>query len=146
MSQNAVEISILEIAPRGLPSAGDVRLKITASIDGFAGWADCWVEEREFKRFAGAVSHLYSTFQGEAVLCSMSPGEASLSLSPANSRGYVLVQVTVAKRLPFQCSMSGCFEAELQAVAEIASWRDTPPLPQAVYSIHSIDRSPSSRM
>jgi hypothetical protein len=41
----------------------------------------------------------------------------SLSLSPTNSRGYVLVHFEGSKGLPLRCSMSGAFEVELSLLA-----------------------------
>jgi len=61
------------------------------------------------------VTQLYLSSKGLAKLVSMSPGEMSLSLSPANSRGYILVRFEGSKSLPFKCSMSGAFEVELAA-------------------------------
>lgn len=121
-----VELHITEVAPPTLPSAGDVRLEIKASIGGFTGFASCWIEAQTMKTFSAGVSRLSASLQGSALLNSMSPGEFSLSLSPANSRGYTLVQVEMAKRIPVQRAMSGGFEVELPSLTQLVAWSENP--------------------
>ena len=123
---NSIELQITEVAPPTLPSAGDVRLEVKASIGAFAGVGSCWIEAQELKSFSVAAHQLYSSLQGTAQLKSMSPGEFSLLLSPAYSRGYVLVQVAIAKRYPVQGSMSGTFEVELPSLTHLAAWAENP--------------------
>ena len=92
---HTIELRITEIAPPGLPSAGDVRIEAKASINGFNGSCSCWIGAREFKAFAADARSLFSSFKGSAHLQSKSPGEFSLSLSPANSRGYISAYVII---------------------------------------------------
>lgn len=121
-----VELNITAVVPPGLPSEGDVRMEIKASINSFTGFGSGWVEAREFEAFSKAVEQLFSSFQGSARLESISPGEFTLSLSPANSRGYVSVQVEISRRLPVQCAMSGAFEVELPSITQLVSWLQDP--------------------
>jgi len=112
--------------PPSVPSAGDIRLEVKASVGSFVGAGSCWVEAQEMKSFSLAVDQLSTSLQGTAQLKSMSPGEFSLSLSPASSRGYVLVQVAIAKRHPVQGSMSGAFEVESPCLIKLAAWSENP--------------------
>ena len=121
-----VELVTTEVVPSGLPSAGDVRVEVKASIDGFIGSGACWIEEPTLRAFATSCKQLLSSFQGSAHLESISPGEFSLSLSPANSRGYILVQVAISKSAPYTRSTSGAFECELSAMSNITSWSEKP--------------------
>ncbi len=125
-SPNFVELLITELVPSGLPSEGDVRIQVKAQIHDFVGSGSCWVEEPNFRSFSVNIDQLFSSFQGSAQLESISPGEFSLSLSPANSRGNILVQVTMSKSLPFPRAMSGTFEIELPALEPLISWSETP--------------------
>lgn len=121
-----VELIITEVVPPGLPAEGDIRMEVKASINSFTGFGSCWVEAREFEAFSMAAKELLSSFQGSARLESMSQGEFTLSLSPANSRGYVSVQVGISRRLPVQCAMSGAFEVELPSITHLVPWLQDP--------------------
>jgi hypothetical protein len=123
---NVVELHITDITAPDSPRPGDVRIEFNASVGGFAGRGSCWVAAEHFQTFASAVRQLYLSSKGLAKLVSMSPGEMSLSLSPANSRGYILLRFEGSKSLPFECSMSGAFEVELSALARLVSWSERP--------------------
>jgi hypothetical protein len=105
-----VELRITDVLSSGLPRAGDIRMEFAAAIHGFTSSGNCWVSAEEFEVFAAAVRRLNSAFHGRAKLASLSPSELFLSLSPSNSRGYVLVSFSASKSHPFSCSMSGEFE------------------------------------
>ncbi len=121
---NFVELLITEVASSRLPSAGDIRVDVKTQIESFVGSGSCWIEEATLRAFSAATKQLLSSFQGSARLESISAGEFSLSLSPANSRGYVLVQVAISKSTPFPRAISGEFECELSALAHIVSWSE----------------------
>ena len=121
-----VELHITEVIPAGLPSAGDFRLEVEASLSGISGFGSCWVNAREVKTFCQAAKQLVSSSPGSARLESISPGEFSLSLSRANSRGYVRVQVQISKRLPAPSGISGAFEVEWPAIVALTSWLEEP--------------------
>jgi len=123
-----IELRITEIIPSHLPAAGDLRLECKASIDGFAGSGWCWVYASNFEAFATAVEQLHDRFDCTATLASISPGQFSLSLAPANSRGYVLVQISIGRIVPTVRSMAGAFEVDLPALAELNSWTKNPPI------------------
>jgi hypothetical protein len=78
---HAVELNITEIVPSNLPSAGDLRVEIRASVNEFVGWVYCcsWVDAEAFKPFAASVERLYASFEGTAELNSMSTGEFLLT-------------------------------------------------------------------
>jgi len=119
---HSVELKITETVPPGLPCGGDLRVEAWASVSAFVGHGDCWIEAEQFRSFAASVETLYRHFDGRAELNSISPGEFSLTLSPANPRGYVLVQVAIRRQHPVQASMSGAFEVELPGLAELVTW------------------------
>jgi hypothetical protein len=70
------------------------------------------------QRSTGAVESLYERFEGSATLTSISLGEPSLSLIPANSRGHVSVRIAIAPIMPPECLMAGAFEVELPDLKE----------------------------
>jgi hypothetical protein len=121
-----VELLITEVVPSGMPSEGDVRIEAKAQINGFVGFGSCWVGAREFKAFSIAAKQLLSSSKGIARLESISPGEFSLSLSPANPRGYFSVQVAISKRSPAPCAMSGTFEVEPPSLTQLVPWSQAP--------------------
>ena len=116
-----LEIFKTYIAPPNSERPGDTRLEVSFQVQGFSGSSSCWVEDESLREFHSAVSDIYSNFRGSALLESMSPEELHLSLSIANPRGYVLVQVKLGKRIP-GCSVSGSFEVPLQDVFSLAQW------------------------
>ena len=117
-----LELLATEVVPRDIPSAGDVRLEVRASVDSFSGATSCWVQADEMAAFASALSQLSESFQGSAQLHSISPGEFALSLTPINPRGYVLVHIELAKRLPHRRALSAEFEVDLPSLAPLLSW------------------------
>ena len=123
---HVVELRITDINAADSLRPADVRIEFSASVDSFEGRGSCWVAAEDFEAFAVDVRQLYLSSKGLAKLVSMSPGELSLSLSPANSRGYILVRFEGSKSLPFKCSMSGAFEVELSALARLVSWTERP--------------------
>lgn len=123
---NVVELRITDITATDSPRPGDIRIEFSASVESFAGRGSCWVAAKDFETFATAVRQLYLSSKGQAKLVSMSPGEMSLLLSPANSRGYILMRFEGSKSVPFKCSMSGAFEVELSTLARLVSWSERP--------------------
>jgi len=97
---DCIALRVTEEEPPGSPTAGDVRLEVEALINGFAGSGTCWVSGRDMQAFAVTLERLYSAFDVSVTLRSLSPGEFSLSLTPANARGYVLVEINISKHLP----------------------------------------------
>jgi len=121
-----VELRITDILPQDSPRPGDVELTSIASVYGFSGSASCSIEEPVFKAFAAAVQRLHARIEGSATLTSMSRGELSLSLAPANPRGYVSVRIAIARIASPECSMTGTFEVELPDLAELVNWAQSP--------------------
>lgn len=121
-----LELLATEVGPQDFSSAGDIRIEIQASVGEFSGKTTCCVEAHEMKRFSSSLSQLYSSFQGTAQLHSISPGELSLPLSPANSRGYVLIQVALAKLISPQRTFSAEFEVDLPSLAPLLAWSRNP--------------------
>lgn len=123
---NELEIVATDIAPGKIPSEYDVQLQVRASMGTFRGSTWCFVESREMERFSAAVGQLCSSFEGKARLGSMSPGMFTLTLSPASSRGYVLVEVELAKLLKPRCALRAEFEVDLPSVAPLVEWARNP--------------------
>jgi hypothetical protein len=123
-----VEIRITEILSDQLPRAGDLRLEVEARIGGFSGDGHCWVGAPDFLIFSAQLSQLYENFKGVARLESMSPGQLSFSLSPANSRGYVQVKVGISRLMPVKLSMTGEFAIELGSLASAVAWAEAKPI------------------
>lgn len=122
-----VELRVTEMNPDTLPRPGDARLEASFRVDDFSGRCTCWVDGGDLRRFATALRELYTRFRGTASLESMSPGELSLSLVPANSRGYVRINVSLSKsEVGGQRAASGSFEVELPALAPLLSWAESP--------------------
>lgn len=121
-----IELFATEVVPQELPAAGDVRLEVRASTDSFCGATSCWVQADEMASFACALSQLSGSLQGTAQLRSISPGEFTLSLTAINPRGYVLVCVELAKRIPHRCTFSTKFEVDLPSLAPLLSWCKSP--------------------
>jgi hypothetical protein len=127
---NELEIVATDSAPGKVPSEYDVQLQVRASMGAFRGSTWCFVESREMEQFSAAVGQLCTSFQGKARLASMSPGMFTLTLSPASSRGYVLVEVELAKLLRPRCALRAEFEVDLPSVAPLVEWARHPlPLP-----------------
>ena len=123
-----IEIRITEILSDQLPRAGDLRLEVEAGIGGFSGDGHCWVDAADFLAFSAQLSQLYENFKGVARLESMSPGQLSFSLSPANSHGYLQVKVVISRLTPVKLSMTGEFEIELGSLVSAVAWAEAKPI------------------
>ena len=121
-----IDLTIIDVIPPSQPRGGDVHLQVNASIGDYLGTTSCWLDSEKLRLFSIATHQLYLSFQGDAHLQSLSPGELSLSLSPSDPSGIVLVRVDIGKHYPVRCTLSGEFEVELQALANIVNWSESP--------------------
>jgi hypothetical protein len=120
-------LRIIEVLSSPLPRPGDVKLEAHLSGEGFVGASSAWVDAEALRKFSSQLAEITEHFRGAAVLDSMSPGELSLHLAPANGRGYVRVAVALADSLDGErWVVSGGFEVELSAVAALQRWADAP--------------------
>jgi len=127
-----VELRVTEICPDDSPRPGDARLEVSFRVGDLGGRCVCWIDADERRTFAAAVELLYTEFRGSASLVSMSPRELSFSLSPANSRGYVYVNVSLMKQsIDASGSASGSFELELPALSALVRWAQSPDVEDA---------------
>jgi hypothetical protein len=110
-----------------LPGHSDVKLAAGLHGEGFAGASSAWVDADVFRGFALELGELVTHFHGDAVLESISPGDLSLRLSPANPRGYVRVDVSLAEgAVGARWAISGSFDVALAAVAALLRWAEAP--------------------
>jgi hypothetical protein len=119
--RNLLEISVREIGPDDLPSAGDLALEVSARIGEFSGRSKCWVAAPDVRAFSEALSDLHeSLIDGAASLDSMSPGEFSMLLEPGNRRGSIRIAVELST--VHGSRMSGSFEVEPGVVTPLVKW------------------------
>lgn len=118
----AIELTITEVGPPHLPSAGDVRVEAMASMNGFVGRGHCWIDAETLASFAASFRRLSMSLDGIAELRSISPSEFLLSVSPADPPGSILVKVAISNPYPLPCSMTGSFEIELSKFSKLVSW------------------------
>jgi hypothetical protein len=105
---------------------GDVELECSASICGFSGSVTCWAAASALQGVRTAAQALYARCEGRAALVSMSPGELSLTLVPADASGHVNVRIAIARITPPECSMTGEMTVELPDLAELVNWSRSP--------------------
>jgi hypothetical protein len=122
-----LDLRIAEVVPTELPGHCDVRLEASLHGKGFAGASSAWVDADVFRGFSLELTELVTHFHGEAVLESISLGDLSLRLVPANGRGYVRVEVSLAEgSAGTRWGISGSFDVELAAVAALLRWAEAP--------------------
>lgn len=114
--------SVVDRTPENTPGAGDLCLYVEATIAGFQGIGRFWIDSDVLAAFDRDLTLLHADFNSSATLEGMSPGQFSLTLTPANPRGYVDVAVTISGRPPHDCRLSGHFEVELSALASAVAW------------------------
>lgn len=78
-----------------LPAQGDAYVTIKVQSKGFAGHNDLWVQSEAMHAFCSALITLERNLKGEAALEAISPGELSLKVCSANSRGGVGIVGTI---------------------------------------------------
>jgi hypothetical protein len=123
----SLDLRVTEVLSSALPRPGDLRLEARLSGEGFEGASSAWVDADTWRAFASQLADLVAHFRGVAVLESMSPGEMSLHLAPANGRGYVRVAVALAGFVTGErWAISGGFDVELSAAAALQRWAEVP--------------------
>ena len=81
---NAISISPIEWVPDDLPAAGDVRMDVEVSSQGFKGRASVWVRAAGLQGFLQHLRELEERRDGVAELLSMSPDELALRIRSVN--------------------------------------------------------------
>ena len=89
--ESSIQLDVVEWLPDDSPRAGDVRLFVDITSEGFSGRADVWVTGDALDEFVSQLRDLEGQRQGTATLASMSPGALSLELTSVNSRGGMAV-------------------------------------------------------
>jgi hypothetical protein len=120
--QDWLEMRVTERLGIHAPSPGDVRLELTASVNSFTGRGWCWIAADQLTDFALAARLLYERMEGVARLRSLTPDQFDLSLSRVNARGYVGVRFAITQFQPALVRMTGEFEIQLPALAELVLW------------------------
>lgn len=126
-SQNEyLELQFAESIPQGRPSAGDVRVSVAISIEGFAGqYQDVWLEKPQLEAFIAQLGALDASLQGKATLNSASPDEFTLNLHALDSLGHLGAEVALQRvRYDSQgnyrpLKVSGSFEFEPNQIAQL---------------------------
>ena len=122
-----LDLRIAEIVSSELARPGDVRLEARLFGEGFAGVSSAWIDADVFRGFSLSLRDLVTHFRGDAVLESISSGDLLLRLAPANGRGYVRVEASLAEgTVGPRWAISGGFDVELAAVAGLLHWAETP--------------------
>ena len=67
-AQNEISMSAVEWIPDNLPTAGDVRVDIEVSSQGFAGRASVWLDADRLRSFAQQLKELEQRREGVAEL------------------------------------------------------------------------------
>ena len=88
-----------ERVPLGLPTSGDVRVKINLRLQEFRGsYPNVWLSKPELERFVGQLKLLVETRKASAKIDAMSPGEFSFELRPYDSLGHFEASVQLGRR------------------------------------------------
>jgi hypothetical protein len=98
-AESSIELVLSIAAGAPVPNVGDVDVTARVSSFGFGGSCTCTVFAAELTAFLLAVQALASSGSGSASLFSMSPGELTLTLEPANGRGYLLASGSVGRHV-----------------------------------------------
>ncbi len=85
-----VEGGWIELArPSDDGGAPDLRLEVTARVDGFQGFVEIWVETTAWADFVVALTRLEATRRGAATIESVSPGELTLTIGSMDAAGHM---------------------------------------------------------
>jgi hypothetical protein len=127
VAPDALTLRVTAVNSDALPRPGDLQIEASFRVDTFAGTSTCWVDAAAFQVFANSLRSLYTSFQGSALLESLSPGDFSLSLNPANARGYVSISVLIRKRTATgPRAASATIEVALAVLEPLVRWADSP--------------------
>ncbi|WP_156966136.1 WapI family immunity protein [Paraburkholderia bannensis] len=93
------ELSVLDHEEPKAQSYGGTHLRISVSSCGFRGSCSAWVYAEDMQKFFESLVELQNTSKAVAKLESTSPKEIELSVSAANSRGYLCVSGAIGKHV-----------------------------------------------
>jgi len=94
-TNGSISLSVLEVAPEALPSAGDVRLSVEV-VSAKVHFHDhsFWISAGDFSDFSVSLQKLIEKRKGAASLRGMSPGAFLMALqAPAPNRMLVTVNI-----------------------------------------------------
>ncbi len=109
-----VIIKLLEIAKENYPS---LKISVEIKLTEFSGSSTAWISQDVLKSFANSLDELSRKRTGQVYLESMSPKHLQLAISPLDSVGHFLLEITVSKHVPIDRKMvdhqvSGGFELD----------------------------------
>jgi hypothetical protein len=89
--ENLLEVVLTDTSPPGSPTAGDLRLAVRVSSEGFAGSSPhVWVDAASFARFVHQLQELEARRHGTARLEALSsPDEFWLELRAVDHAGHM---------------------------------------------------------
>ncbi len=97
---NFVEIVTTDRVPDGLPTPGDVELRITVCSHGFTGQGSAWIEARCLAAFVDQLRVLEERRQGSAEIESISPGAFRLRIDSLDRRRHLVVSGRLRRAAP----------------------------------------------
>jgi len=95
---SALELNLTTPANSPGPQNLDAMVVLTAKSAGYTGHSDAWVYAAALSRFCQDLMALEKSLRGEARLESLSPGELSLRIFAANSRGLLAATGAISFR------------------------------------------------
>jgi len=122
-----VNITLLERAPAGTPTEGDVRIAVQVRLKDFGGTYDTiWLERPSLEEFIGALRRLDAERQGISTLTSSSPDEFILTIRSLNRLGQLAAEVTLARYqysgpTYWRTAVSGGFELDPSTLPSLVS-------------------------
>ncbi|WP_018016484.1 hypothetical protein [Teredinibacter turnerae] len=122
-----IEIEELERNPEGSPCAGDVNVRITLSLQAFAGVYDgVWIEQSVMKKFIVELEKLDEKRSGMARVSSMSPEEFVFEIRSSDSLGHMEIEVQLHRHQYsgpkyWPIYLKGGFEAQPETIVQLMS-------------------------
>ncbi|MBU1219649.1 hypothetical protein KKF34_18025 [Myxococcota bacterium] len=120
-----IEIEEIERILEGFPCAGDVRLRVSLSLQEFRGSYDgIWLDLTEVESFLDSLSVLDEERQGIARIVSISPGEFIFEIRSSDKSGHMEIEVQLRR---YQYSgtrywpiyLSGGFQVQPDAIKQL---------------------------
>jgi hypothetical protein len=124
-SREFVEIDALERVRDGLPSTGDVRVRVKVRLVDFGGlYESVWLEEPVLREFIAALAEVAHNRTGSATLQSISPEEFVLTIAARDSQEHFVAQVLLARYqysgpTSWRTSVCGGFELAPNALPSV---------------------------
>ena len=130
--EDFLHIEVLERVARHRQGAGDLRVGVELSSNGFSGkYDEVWLQHQDIVEFVASFERLEAERRGLAQLRSMSPDELRIEFRPSDSLGHFEVEAQLARTVygtaPQKASrVVGVFEVDpaelLPILKELRSW------------------------